>query len=415
MYSYLNLLLSQIETISEQIGTDGKRLADKVLKDLDQKERRLVTDLQNSVSQLSTTLSESGELVASQAKDVVDSTAIAMSVLPGSKDHPRVKSISPFYVSRNLLEANEDDRIQFDVKGLFLKGDNEPLLNIGDHKCATQVETDQKLTFACSEEAILTQNSITKIDRLTGKLTIYRKRKFWQDLFRGQPKEINYDIGLAILPKYIGKVTITSKNEQIIDIPEETEEIVTSKTANFYKRNSFCTSNTQQGQWNIYPSKNTFIDTKFQPKIIETNGNQERSYSIQTFRSDIIVINYRLQNGGRCYTSKWSPVKDKRASLGIRVHYQEKTEKVVRPARKKSQLSSSNIVEDEPIEWGRDLKFDNFPNNSINFIIEFKLFDGREIIRNISNFGDNDKYFSVSYDRPSKVLIIKPIYPDQID
>jgi hypothetical protein len=416
IYSYAQILLSQIDALANSLDAKGNRLADKVMNDLDKKQRQVVFDLQRSVA----TLASERDLTARQVKDVVNLTASSLSILPGSKDYPRVNNITPFYLARPLLDQTQDDTVLISIDGFFLSGFKPSALTVGDSSCTKSTETDIRVAFTCPKAIFQSEKSIKSIDYIRGQLTVYGRQGLLDRLINKPPAPKTYNVGFAVLPRVLGVASIDSLNApEIQHIPESVSIQSLDRTRRFYDINNFC-ANARTGTWTIVksdPSPSVKIDTSFQPIMSEYTGNRTRGFNIQQLTESAIVIGYHMDNNRDrtdrigCSTGAYN---DSRAWLGVDIRYQEKitttapaSDVEIRPR------NTTQVVIGSPFTWGADERF-ALPSSSLSFTLTANLFDGRTVIITPENMGARDKYFEVVYDSVAKQVILRPLPLEQL-
>lgn len=416
VYTYLTMLLSQIQALLNSTDASGNKLADKVFSNLETRQREALIDFQNSVN----TLANERNLTSQQVKDVIDRSAVALSVLPGSKSYPRILRISPFYISRSLLQDNVDDSVPISVDGMFLKGDKSSELSIGGQSCSVQSESVASLAFTCPKSLFLRDKSITTIDRLDGSLTVFDRRSLLDRIFRRTPKAIVYKAGITVLPLNIGHVTVVSHNNPTVRRIDPTTSILKDgRKARFRVQNGYCAS-AKTGIWTIPKSSSSpsvVIDTSLTPQIRVFDHQRRATYSIQQVTDSVIRIDYRIDNDRSsteraCCSS--GMCNDRRASLGIEVNYVELVRRVtpgsdivITPA------GPSTVASKVPLAWGKDLKL-TLPTSSKSFTMTVDLFDGQTVVITPANMGNSNKYFRVTEDNPSKTIVVSPIPLEQL-
>lgn len=416
IFSYAQILLSQLDALANSVDSKGTKLVDRIMSDLDKKERQAVSDFQQSVN----TLSEQRDLTARQVKDALNSTSIALSVLPGSKDYPRINSVTPYYLARSILENSSDPRIPLSFDGLFLDQGGKPSLQIRESDCKLLSESSQRLLFSCPKEIFQSDSSLQSVDYISGRLLVDQKLTLFDRLLNRRAKSRNYAVGLAVLPATLGLVSLSSLNEAVArTIPESTTVQAVARRRSFFDRNNYC-ADARTGTWTVLKSDsspNTRIDTSVAPAVVVYGADRGHSYNLQQHTDSNIVIGYSLDNR-RSQSEKFGcasgAFNDRRARLGVHVDYRENISTTT-PSRSEvvKPREVVDVVTSAPLSWGNDMLI-TLPSNSLSFTLSVRLFDGRSIVITPDSLSRRDKFFDVAYDNIAKTVIVRPIPLDRL-
>lgn len=209
----------------------GQSLIGKTFDQLDEKQRAIFLNINNSVVQMQNAAS----VTIAQVDDVVARTNDAFGTLPFSDRIPRVLRYGPAYVvglapGANPVKASD---VPITVSGSWL-GVGEPKLAFGGTPCQLQGKTETSLSFNCPLSAFV---SGSKVESISGSLTVFREKTFWEDIksvFVEVPTEIDYKLAMFAVPQTMGTYKVSAT------VATSTTEEAIRQTQDFYHSNGHC-------------------------------------------------------------------------------------------------------------------------------------------------------------------------------
>ncbi|MCV9388076.1 hypothetical protein [Reichenbachiella ulvae] len=361
--SHLQLVLQQADYIV------GKNI-DKTFEKLTKEQQDLLTDINNTISQVEQT----GQILIQDVDQILNKGVALIGTLPGSKKAPVLTGLSPTYYGNS---ENQDVSVRIDGAWLAHK---EPYILIDGEEYKPTTKIDSRLEFLLPLDLY---NDSTRINLKTAELIVFKKRLFGS-------KEQKYTLGFYLVPEMMGTFKLLIKTNEV-------DSLYNYRAEKFGHRNRHC-QNSRGKTW-VFNSAGP--KWKIDVNSVELSGvhvsrNSTRP-NIENKTANGFRVSGEVRNYGSCRRILGEYVyRDARGSVNGTVEWKE--------FRTIDTLSELNEIASGTLYWNTEYGIDLGPNlNSFRLEIlqlngETKIIDENEV----------EKWFTVKFNRTTNFLQIEP-------
>ncbi|MEX0275218.1 MAG: hypothetical protein AB3N16_12655 [Flavobacteriaceae bacterium] len=314
------------------------------------------------------------------------------SELPFVKNEPRINQFDlPFYV------LDWSNRVEIVLKGYNLDH-KKNYLSFADTILTPSTKTSTSISFLIDKKHFnqylkdYSKDELRDIVNVPSNLYLFYKKGFFSTT-----KEKHFPLNLKILPRIIGRVSVTYQVEEYDD---NIEHIVTNSCAvgtpgpgMSGRRKTRSNSCAISAPKRIIENCNMEVQGKIIPGSIKTVVTAKRyggGHSVNSVTDLGFVLNVTAKSQGK-------------PGGGGGLYAAHAEYDVVYPCK----VKKDKATEFKALKIGQDLAYDFTNEKSATFKrIEMKLFDGSEIILNPAK--RNHSLFSISSNDPKRELILRP-------
>jgi hypothetical protein len=314
--------------------------------------------------------------------EITEMVSLTMKESIFGDDTPRVINIKPHYIAKGQIQ-NET----LIIEGLLI-GEGTPKLILAGQELPLVAKDDTRLEFALGQLDI--SNVSDQIAPIIGELTLFEKKSFWD--FLSEPPIRSYKILVFCLPQYALQVQIDCIVKE--QYSEEREFQFPPASEVRYEAGSHYSETSETFQYPVPEGWNLDTSTLRWHEGPSDNGN---------FRG------FGGSNGRWCAITLWATPHGKTPNPFDPKRHEDLgyiTGHATGIARRTPTREKKVVLEQgKRQEWAQELKWD-LPAGSTGFIATIRTVDGRERI--IDKPEESDRFFSISYNAGTRVLIIRP-------
>lgn len=202
------------------------------------------------------------------------------------KNAPKVTDYGPTYVV-----SGETDRPGFQdvtVSGVLL-GAGRPALRMQGANCTLETKIDTSVKFSCPSN---NWSAANKVAIVSGDLTLYEKPGFFGSLFGKRPAPATYKISVSVVPKMLGRYSVTATVTTMITTPH-------NRSQPYDDKNSHCSGgHDREFTFNVQDPTWVIDQQSIQPNCNASNSSTCQGVADVTTKS--FGIRGHIENSGTC-------------------------------------------------------------------------------------------------------------------
>lgn len=363
---------SDLLVTAENLARMSLEFEGKLFQDLNQTERKALTDIRAAVKQFQDGNNDTLEKLDSTIRTV----GLELTRIPGTSKEPFVTGVRPTYV---ITEKESSLPVEIIVSGSSL-GRAATTLAFGGNECAVIKSDELHLRFSCVAKNIAQSenNNWSK-----GILSISRRSSWWQ--FWADDINVTYPVGVRRIDKTLGPVVAHVK------LARKTSRSVNRIDTDKWVRAEKCRSATEVFKFD--PDSNCKI--KIDSVSVGTLVRSSRSGvpSVTSIKPHGFVVKATAVGSGDSILGVCS---GGRGTLKLEVKWKELCETTTNEWVK--------VPTPEHIKWGSDYSI-TLPDDNLGFKVTVSQANGE-----VKEFTKTDEteWLSVDYDKVANTVVLRP-------
>jgi hypothetical protein len=205
------------EILLTQLDLAGAGLKGKRFNHLSDVQRTFVVGTRNALDDMR----HSARYSARKARMLTAQADSLLATIPDASDAPRVLDFSPRY----LVASRRDATVDVTIEGSSLAG-GDPTLSVEGKPCERTAKEDDQLVFRCD---VVAMADGTQLTYAVMRLATFRGRSWWDgalDVFREAPAPTRYEIGIAVVPRVMGRFAADARIDRGKVVPVAIGDVV---------------------------------------------------------------------------------------------------------------------------------------------------------------------------------------------